>query len=304
MYLLYLKMLLSGCCQVSKTFPGVFPPKQFPGRTFSFFSIQFVEANGEPSIGFSRFCSREPLEGHTDMLPLPLLLVWEEHEPENCIFTYTTPPPTPLVIPPSWFFCWHLPAKYKTPSSVRADVTQKLIKDSFLASLTRKGGWPSDAKQDHSFWSTTQALLGKTLTIPPLHPAFKEFSRIIEEGLQWEPVQPAPCCSPSSCLDHQSPQDKLIGVLSRNSCLVISKYSFQQLRKRLSHSLNAHAPVTRLTDRDNWVMNKVTLPSAFPPANIKREWVLSPPPLPTSFSRPPTLCLHWSSNLEIWHPLL
>lgn len=89
LYLLYLKMLLSGCCQVSKTFPGVFPPKQFPGRTFSFFSIQFVEANGEPSIGFSRFCSGEPLEGPADMLPMPLLLVWEEHEPENCISTYT-----------------------------------------------------------------------------------------------------------------------------------------------------------------------------------------------------------------------
>lgn len=66
LYLLYLKMLLSGCCQVSKTFPGVFPPKQFPGRTFSFFRIQFGEANGEPSTGFSRFCSGEPLEGHTD----------------------------------------------------------------------------------------------------------------------------------------------------------------------------------------------------------------------------------------------
>lgn len=115
------------------------------------------------------------------------------------------PTPTPLGIPPSWFFYWHLPAEYKTPSSVRADVTQKLIKDSFLASLTRKGGWPSDAKQDHSFWSTTQALLGKRLTIPPLHPAFKEFSRITEVGLQREPVQPAPCRSPSRSSESPTP---------------------------------------------------------------------------------------------------
>lgn len=215
-----------------------------------------------------------------------------------------TPTPTLRVIPPSWFFYWQLPAEYKTPSSVRADVTQKLIKESFLASLTRKGGWPSDAKQDHSLWSATRALLGKTLTIPPLHQLLRNFPELLKRGCSENQSSLHPAVPLQGARNHQSPQDKLLGVLSRNNCLVIPKYSFQQLRKRLSQSLNTHAPVTRLTERDNWVMNKVTLPSAFPPANIKREWVLSPPPLPTSFSRPPTLCLHWSPNLEIWHPLL
>lgn len=110
-----------------------------------------------------------------------------------------------------------------------------------------------------------------------------------EVGLKLEEVRLVPFrSSPRHSENRQDPQDKLIRILSRNNCLMISKYSAQPTGKRL----NTHALGRSVLQTDNWVTNQVTLPPAFPPTDRKRGWVLSPLPLPTSFpDHPLSVCI-------------